>query len=87
LRRVHYYLFSAVLYLATAGCASLPEKFTRVDGRESDPNQLLTDKAMCSAAIKENLSTGNQTTSWGPTEDAITIYTGCMVQHGYRVVK
>jgi len=48
-------------------------------------NQFLNDQAICRAEIKDNLSTANQTTTtWGgPTEDAITVYTGCMARHGY----
>ena len=80
-------LLFGVLYLAEAGCAALPQRFTRIDGRALDPKQLLTDQAMCRGEIKDNLSTGNQTTTLGPTEDAIAIYTGCMAQHGYRVAK
>jgi hypothetical protein len=75
------------LYLAAAGCASLPQAFTRVDERAPDPKQLSTDQAICRDEIKDSLSTGNQTTIWGPTEDAIAIYTGCMAQHGYRAGK
>jgi hypothetical protein len=82
-----YNLFGVVLYLAVAGCASLPEAFTRADGRRIDPNQLFTDQAICRAEIKDNLSTGDQTTIWGPTDDATTVYTGCMAQHGYSVAK
>ena len=78
---------SVVLCLATPGCAALPEKYTRVDGRWPDPQQLLTDQAICRGEIKTNLSTGNQTTTWGPTEDAITVYTGCMARHGYRAAE
>jgi hypothetical protein len=37
--------------------------------------------------IKDNLSTGNQTTIWGPTDDAKAVYTVCMAQHGYRAEK
>jgi hypothetical protein len=82
-----YNLFGVILYLAAAGCASLPETFTRVDGRALDPKQLSTDQAICQDEIKDSLSTGNRTTIWGPTEDAITVYTDCMAQHGYRAGK
>jgi hypothetical protein len=86
LRRT-FILFGVVLNLAAAGCASLPQAFTRVDGRAPDPKQLSTDQAICRDEIKDSLSTGNQTTIWGPTEDAIAIYTGCMAQHGCRAGK
>jgi hypothetical protein len=87
LRRT-FILFGAVLYLAAAGCAPLPQTtFSRVDGRAVDPKQLSTDQAMCQGEIKDNLSTGNQITIWGPTEDAIAVYTGCMAQHDYKVAK
>jgi hypothetical protein len=86
LRRT-FILFGVVLYLAAAGCAPLPETFTRVHERALDPKQLSTDQAICRGEIKDNLSTGDQTTIWGPTEDAITVYTGCMAQHGYRAAK
>jgi hypothetical protein len=81
------YILFGVLCLAEAGCAALPQTFTRIDGRELDRKQLLTDQAMCRGEIKGNLSTGNQTTALGPTEDAIAVYTGCMAQHGYKVAK
>jgi hypothetical protein len=70
-----------------AGCASLPETFTRADGRGIDSKQLFTDQATCRAEIKDNLSTDHQGTIWGPTEDAIAVYTGCMAQHGYGALK
>jgi hypothetical protein len=70
-----------------AGCASLPETFARADGRGIDSKQLFTDQAICRAEIEDNLSTDNQRTIWGPTEDAITVYTGCMAQYGYRAGK
>jgi hypothetical protein len=73
--------------LAAAGCAALPGTYTRVDGRALDPKQLSTDQAICRSEINANLSTGNQTTTWGPTEDAITVYTVCMAQHGYRAAE
>ena len=82
-----YNLFGVILYLAAAGCASLPQTFTRVDGRALDPKELSTDQAICWSEIKDSLSTGNQTTIWGPTEDAITVYAGCVAQHGYRAGK
>jgi hypothetical protein len=82
-----YKLFGVVLYLAAAGCTSLPQTFTGLNGRAPDPKQLFDDQAICRDEIKDNLSTVNQTTIWGPTEDAITVYTGCMAQHGYRVGK
>jgi hypothetical protein len=67
-------LFGVVLYLAAAGC---------IDGR-LDQKQLFNDQMICRAEIKDNLSTANQTTTWGgPTEDAITVYTSCMARHGY----
>jgi hypothetical protein len=76
-------LFGVVLYLAAAGCTALPEEFKRIDGR-FDGKQLLNDQTICRAEIKDNLSTANQTTTWGgPTEDAITVYTSCMARHGY----
>jgi hypothetical protein len=80
-------LLGVILCLAAVGCASLPGAWTRVDGRQLDPKELSTDRAICEGEIKANLSTGNQMTIWGPTEDAITLYTECMVQHGYRVAK
>ena len=76
-----------ILCLAAVGCASLPEGWTRVDKRQIDQKQLLNDRAICEGEIKANLTTSNQTTIWGPTEDARTVYTECMVQHGYRVAK
>jgi hypothetical protein len=85
--RVVYNLFGVILCLAAAGCASLPQTFARVDGRSLDPKELSTDEAICRDEIKDSLSTGNQTTIWGPTEDAITVYTGCMAQLGYRAGK
>jgi hypothetical protein len=83
LRRI-YNLLGVVLSLAVVACASLPQTFTRPDGRAPDPKQLLIDQEICRGEIKDNLSAGNQATIWGPTEDAITIYTGCMARHGYR---
>jgi hypothetical protein len=82
-----YNLFGVILYLAAAGCASLPPTFSRVDGRSLDPKQLSTDQAFCRGEINVNLATGDQTTIWGPTEDAITVYTVCMAQRGYRAAK
>ena len=78
-------LFGVVLYLAAMGCTELPTGFKRIDGRALDRNQFYTDQAICRAEIKGNLLTANQTTTWGgPTEDAITVYTGCMARHGYK---
>jgi hypothetical protein len=85
--RTTYHLFGVVLCLAAAGCATLPDTFTRLDGRALDPKQLSTDEAFCQGEIKNNLSTANQTTIRGPTEDAIAVYTGCMAQKGYRASK
>jgi hypothetical protein len=75
----------AVLCLAAAGCATLPQNFIPIDERASfDKAQLSADQAICQDEIKRNLSIDNQTTIWGPTEDAITIYNGCMAAHGYK---
>ena len=82
-----YILFGVVPCLAAVGCAALPPTFSRVDGRSLDPKELSTDQAICRVEIKTNLSIGNQTTTWGPTEDAITVYTVCMAQHGYRAAE
>ena len=79
-----YFLFG-VLCLAEAGCTALPQTFTRIDGRVLDRKQLLTDQTMCRGEIKSNLSTGNQTTALGPTEDVIAVYTGCMAQPAIRL--
>ena len=85
--RIGYNLLGVVLCLAAVGCASLPGAWTRIDGRQPDPKQLSTDRAICEGEIKANLSRRNQTTIWGPTEDATTLYTECMVRHGYRLAK
>jgi hypothetical protein len=77
-------LFGAVLCLAAAGCATLPQNFIPIDGRAFDEKQLSTDLAICQDEIKRNLSIDNQTTIFGPTEDAITVYNGCMAAHGYK---
>ena len=69
--------------LSLADCVPLPETFTRVDGRALDPQQLLNDEVICQGEIKKNLSTDNQTTIQGPSEDAIAVYTVCMAQKGY----
>ena len=83
LRRTQIF-FGVVVYLAAAGCTALPERFKRIDGRPFEEQQLINVQAICRAEIKDNLSTANQTTTWGgPTEDAITVYTGCMARHGY----
>ena len=66
--------------LSLADCVPLPETFTRVDGRALDPQQLLNDEVICQGEIKKNLSTDNQTTIQGPSEDAIAVYTVCMAQ-------
>jgi len=72
-------LFGAVLCLAAAGCATLPQNFIPIDERATfDKAQLSADQAICQDEIKRNLSIDNQTTIWGPTEDAITVYNGCM---------
>jgi hypothetical protein len=76
-----------ILCLAAAGCASLPEDWKRVDKRQIDPKQLLSDRAICEDEVKANVATSNQTTIWGPTEDARTVYVGCMVRHGYTPAK
>ena len=79
-----FYLFGVVLCFTTAGCSALPETFTRVDGRALDPTKLSIDEAICRGEIKNNLSTANQITIGGPTEDAIAIYMICMAENGYR---
>ena len=76
-------LFGAVLCLAVAGCTTLPENFIPNNG-PFDKAQLSTDQAICQDEIKRNLSVDNQTTAWGPTEDAITVYNRCMAAHGYK---
>jgi hypothetical protein len=85
--RTTYHLFGVVLCLAAAGCATLPDTFTRLDGRALDPKQLSTDEAFCQGEIKNNLSTAHQTTIRGPTEDAIAVSTSCMALKGYRASK
>jgi hypothetical protein len=80
-------LFGVVVCLTAVGCASLPQTFTRLDAQALDPKQLSTDEAICRGEIKNNLSAGSQTTMWGPTEDAITVYSGCMAQRGYKTSK
>ena len=56
--------------------------------RRVEESQLLNDQSICRAEIKDILSAANQTTTWGgPTEDAITVYTGCMARHGYRAAE
>jgi hypothetical protein len=69
------------------GCASLPAAWTRGDERQADPKQLSTDQATCQGEIKANLATSNQMTIWGPTEDARTVYVGCMARHGYTTAR
>ena len=64
-------LVVATIVLSLADCAPLPETFTRVDGRPPNPQQFLNDEAICQGEIKKNLSIDNQTTTQGPTEDAI----------------
>jgi hypothetical protein len=86
-RRNVWGLVIATFVLSLADCAPLPESFTRVDGRALDQNQLLNDEAICRGEIKNNLSTDNQTTIHGPTEDATAVYTVCMAQKGYRAEK
>jgi len=73
--------------VAAFGCSSLPEGWMRVDKQQVDPKQLSVDRATCQAEIKANLSVTNQTTILGPTEDARTIYVGCMARHGYTAAK
>jgi hypothetical protein len=65
----------------------MPDGWTRIDKRAIDLKQLSSDRAICEAEIKTNLSTSNQTTIWGPTEDARTVYVGCMARHGYTAAK
>jgi hypothetical protein len=76
-------LLSAMLCLAAAGCAALPERWSRSDKRQIDPKEIVTDRAICEEEIKANLTASNQRTIWGPTDDAIIIYTGCMARRGY----
>ena len=82
-------LFGVVLYLAAAACTALPERFKQIDGLAFDMNRFHNAQGICRAEIKDNLSTANQTTTWWgePTEDAITVYTGCMARHGYRAAE
>ena len=80
-------LFAVLSCLAAVGCAPLPEGWIRLDKRQIDSKQLFTDRAICESEIKANLSTSSQTTIWGPTEDAIAVYTECMARHGYRLGK
>jgi len=84
-------LFAVFLCLAAGGCGALPEGWTSVEKPHMDPNRLsaeiLSTRAACEDEIKANLAASNQTTIWGPTEDAKSIYTECMVRHGYRLGK
>jgi hypothetical protein len=67
----------------------LPEEWAPVENRHVDLRtlsaELATDRAICEDEIKANLAASNQATIWGPTEDAKSIYTECMVRHGYRL--
>ena len=78
-----------LLCLAAGGCGALPEEWISVGNRHMDSRtlsaELSSDRAICEDEIKANLAASNQTTIWGPTEDAKTIYTECMVRHGYRL--
>jgi hypothetical protein len=47
-------LLGVILCLATGGCASLPAAWARVDGRQVDPKQLSSDRAICEGEIKAN---------------------------------
>jgi hypothetical protein len=80
-----------MLCFAAASCGSLPQDWKRIDKPQIDPKQLSAelsnDRAICEDEIKGNLAASNQTTIWGPTEDAKSIYTECMVRHGYRLGK
>ena len=84
-------LLAVILCLAAGGCVALPQGWTPVNKRQIDPKQLSrelsTDRAICEDEIKANLAASNQTTIWGPTEDAKSVYTECMVRHGYRLGK
>ncbi len=80
-------LVVATFVVSLADCAPLPETFTRVDGRPVDQRQLLIDETNCRGEINNNLSTANQTTIQGPTEDAVAVYNICMAQKGYTAGK
>jgi hypothetical protein len=80
-------LLAVVFCLAAAGCASLSGAWTRADGRKVDLNQLSIDRTVCEDEVKANLTTSNQTTIWGPTEDARTVYARCMVRLGYTALE
>jgi len=66
----------------------LPEEWTS-ENRHMDPRtlsaELASDRAGCEDEIRTNLAASNQRTIWGPTEDAKSIYTECMIRHGYRL--
>jgi hypothetical protein len=83
-RRHSWRLVIAILVLSMVDCTPLPERFTRVDGRRPDNRELLIDEAICRDEIKQNLSTANQMTIRGPTEDAVAVYTACTAQKGYK---
>jgi hypothetical protein len=78
-----------ILCLAVGDCVALPEGWTPVDKPHMDLKglsvEISSDRAICENEIKANLAASNQTTIWGPTEDAKSIYTECMVRHGYRL--
>ena len=84
-------LVALILCLVAGGCVALPEGWTPVDKRRIEPKQLsaeiAADRSICQDEIRANLAANNQTTIWGPTEDAKSIYTECMVRHGYRLEK
>jgi hypothetical protein len=67
----------------------LPEGWASVTKPHMDPRmlsvELSSDRVICEDEIKANLAASNQTTIWGPTEDAKNIYNECMVRHGYRL--
>jgi hypothetical protein len=86
--RIGRNLIAVILCLTAGGCVALPEEWTPVEKRHIDAKslsaELSNDRAICEDEIKANLAASNQTTIWGPTEDAKSIYTECMVRHGYR---
>jgi hypothetical protein len=77
------------LTVGAMGCTtSLPQGWTRVDGRPANATQLEVDKTVCRGEMdKANLSAGRRAVEYpevfGYSEGMMSVYNGCMAQHGY----
>lgn len=72
--------------LALAACSTVPQAWTRPDGK-IDPAQFELDKTVCRGEMQKAAVSQREPKIYLPGEEnpLTTIFVGCMAQHGYMV--